>query len=176
MLSKYAKLLEVPDKEGNSALHYAAKTNNSRMTSMLLEKDYSLAYKQNSNQRRCPLHVAIEYGSLEAVKELLKQRPDTCEMVDIKGRNVFHIAVTSHRVNVLKWLLQWLPGDLVNQQDRDGNTPLHLATGLRLVEQVSLLLRDPRVDPCITNIEGDTAFSINERMGRMEMTTAEVNV
>ena len=175
LLTKYDKLLEVPDSEGSSALHYAAKMNNSRIISLLLNKDYNLAYKQN-NKQRIPLHVATEYGSLEAASELLKQRPDVIEMVDINGQNVYHIAVVNNRLNMLKWFHRWLPKDLVNHRDMDGNTPLHLATKLSMIEHALLLLKDSRVNPCVVNNEGDTAFSMSDRIGILNMMPGEVNI
>ncbi|XP_048567180.1 serine/threonine-protein phosphatase 6 regulatory ankyrin repeat subunit C-like isoform X5 [Triticum urartu] len=165
VLNRYEELVELSDLLGNNALHYAAEKNNARIVSILLNKNHALAYKQN-NEKHTPLHIAAYYGSTEAAKELLKQFPDVIEMVDNMGRNALHIAAINDKVSVLELLLKYvLPKEIVNQQDRDGNTPLHHAGKLFGKQAALLLLNDRRVKPCLVNQDEDAAFSLSQRTG-----------
>ncbi|XP_044963224.1 ankyrin-1-like isoform X4 [Hordeum vulgare subsp. vulgare] len=162
VLNRYEELVELSDLLGNNALHYAAEKNNARIVSILLNKNHTLAYKQN-NEKHTPLHIAAYYGSTEAAKELLKQFPDVIEMVDNMGRNALHIAAINDKVSVLELLLKYvLPKEIVNQQDRDGNTPLHHAGKLLRKQAALLLLNDRRVKPCLVNHDEDAAFSLSK--------------
>ena len=97
------------------------------MEKLLLNRKVDLAYKRNRDLQS-PLHMAAYYGSTDAMVELLKQCPDVAEMVDSNGRNAFHVAITSGKVDALKRLLKHVrPEEIVNRVDHGGNTPLHLA-------------------------------------------------
>uniref|UniRef100_A0ACD5TX91 Uncharacterized protein n=1 Tax=Avena sativa TaxID=4498 RepID=A0ACD5TX91_AVESA len=176
LLNRYEELVELTDLSGNNALHYAAQHNNARMVSIFLNKNSSLAYRQN-DEKHTPLHTAAYYGSAEAAKELLKQFPDAIEMVDNMGRNALHIAATRDKVNVLQMLLKYvLPEGIVNQQDRDGNTPLHHAAKLFQRQSALLLLNDRRVNPCLVNQDGDNPFALSCRSQTSEMALFEMNL
>ncbi|KAH9619115.1 hypothetical protein KSS87_012503 [Heliosperma pusillum] len=59
---------------------------------------------------------------------LINSYPDCTEMVDNKGQNVVHLAANSGRLDTFKWFLKKAPkcDRLVNEKDKDGNTPLHV--------------------------------------------------
>lgn len=63
-----------------------------------------------------------------------------------------HIAAIHWPEDIPKLLAR---GDDINQQDADGNTPLHLATTFRKPESVRLLL-DAGADPNIADTQGET--------------------
>ncbi|KAM0830608.1 hypothetical protein ACQ4PT_066102 [Festuca glaucescens] len=176
LLDRYEELVKLTDLSGNNVLHYAAQHNNARIVSILLNKNCMLAYQRNE-QQHTPLHMAAYYGSAEAAKELLKQFPDAIEMVDNMGQNALHIAATNDKVDVLELLLKYvLPEEIVNQQDREGNTPLHHAAKLSRRQSTMMLLNDQRVKPCLVNQDGDTAFALFCRAGISEMNVDEMNL
>ncbi|XBJ15110.1 hypothetical protein VPH35_007077 [Triticum aestivum] len=176
LLDRYEELVELTDLLGNNALHYAAQHNNARIVSILLNKYSNLAYKQN-DEKHTPLHTAAYYGSAEAAKELLKQFPDAIEMVDNTRQSALHIAARNDKVDVLELLLKYvLPEEIVNQQDRDGNTPLHHAAKLLNRQSTMLLLNDRRVKPWLLNQDEDTAFALSCRAGIFEMNVDEMDL
>lgn len=127
---------------------------------MLLYGRTGLSYKKNK-EGQSPLHVAVIYESVDAIREIMKICPDTTELRDSRGWNAFHTAV--EHVQALKCLLQHVqPSDTVNRVDDDGNTPLHLAAVHARVQSALLLLKDPRVNPCVLNRRGQTARSAIE--------------
>ncbi|KAJ3670372.1 hypothetical protein LUZ60_010696 [Juncus effusus] len=152
------------DSAANNALHYAAQNNNAKIVEMLLSKDSSLAYL-NNNQSQPPLHVAAHYGSTPSIKAILKHCPDTSEQFAPNGGNVLHIAVSRGKLSSLKCLLKNIQfEEIINHQDNDGNTPLHLASMLSRTQSSLLLIRDKRVDPCKLNNKGQTARSVIETL------------
>jgi len=172
-LENRSDLIEVTDEFGNTALHYAAQKNNGKMVEMLLGKHHSLAYLKN-HDGRSSLHVAAVHNSSAAIKEILKLCPDAAEQVDDTGKNALHIAVISRTVGALKCLLKNIhPDEIINQADKDGNTPLHLAAKNSRIHSTLLLLNDNRVDPCILNKEGRTPRAIIDSLD--EMDTYEVS-
>jgi len=133
-----------------------------------------LAYARNL-KNMYPLHVAVHYGSTDAIKALLRHCPDVAETVDSDGRNAFHASVVSGKANALRCLLQRVrPAELLNRIDSNGDTPLHLAAKMsRVHSALLLLLSDPRVDPCVRDHEGHTARSLVEI--KLDLDTGEMD-
>ncbi|KAG5554544.1 hypothetical protein RHGRI_012185 [Rhododendron griersonianum] len=96
----------------------------------VLVMDESGAYITTTNKDDLDkaLHIAAAYGHEHVIEELLHVAPDCWEMVNNKGQNVLHIAVDMNRYSVIDFILDqysWV-GQLINQKDNEGNTPLHL--------------------------------------------------
>ncbi|KAI8561161.1 hypothetical protein RHMOL_Rhmol04G0316100 [Rhododendron molle] len=95
----------------------------------LLVMDESRAYITTTNKDNLDkaLHIAGAYGHEHVIEELLHIAPDCWEMVNSKGQNVLHIAVDMNWNSVIYFILHqpWV-GQLINQKDNEGNTPLHL--------------------------------------------------
>ncbi|BAF21019.1 ankyrin repeat-containing protein At5g02620 [Oryza sativa Japonica Group] len=163
-------LIDLTDAVGNTALHFAAQKNDKRMVRMLLDHKPDLAHRRNERQQSA-LHVAAYYGSTAAAAELLRHSPDAAEMLDREGRNAVHVAVSSGKVDALRCLLGRVrPAEVVNRGDNSGDTPLHLAAKMARIKSALMLLRDPRVDPCLLNREGHSARSlVEERVAGGEM-------
>ena len=54
--------------------------------------------------------------------------PDMYELLDKKGRNAVHVAAESGRLEAFEFLKARPDfGSLINEQDEEGNTPMHLA-------------------------------------------------
>ena len=70
-----------------------------------------------------PLHQAVVYGSLAAVRRLLRRRDPALDTQDRKGYTPIYLAVKSNRPKVVDLLLSH-PYTKVNCTDKDGNTPL----------------------------------------------------
>ncbi|CAL4896673.1 unnamed protein product [Urochloa decumbens] len=170
LLEKRPELIDLTDSEGNNALHYAAQKKHAQAVEILLNKRMNLAYKRNHEQQS-PLHIATHYGSTEAITTLLRCCPDVAEMVDNNGHNALHTSVISGRTHALRITLCLLrrvrPKEILNQVDKNGNTPLHLAASMSRIQSALLLLNDRRIDPCILNRDGQTARSLLEIKGEM---------
>ncbi|KAG5554512.1 hypothetical protein RHGRI_012156 [Rhododendron griersonianum] len=96
----------------------------------LLATNISGAYITTTNKDSLDtaLHIAAACGHVDVMEELLSYNPDCWEMVNSIGQNVLHIAVDMNRDSVIGFILRnysWV-GQLINQKDYEGNTPLHL--------------------------------------------------
>ena len=76
-----------------------------------------------------PIHMASAKGHVHVIQELLQPWPYVEEMQNSEGQNILHVAAASGKLNVIKYILE-TPGleSLINERDKEGNTPLHLAT------------------------------------------------
>ena len=86
--------------------------------------------------------------------------PVDCPHTGIHGfdRTALHLACAHGRLNAAKYLINEKQAD-VNKQDRDGNTPLHLATMNNSILVVNTLL-EMKCEAMKKNVKGETALKI----------------
>ncbi|KAI8574706.1 hypothetical protein RHMOL_Rhmol01G0375200 [Rhododendron molle] len=129
LLGWKADLINEADPYGWTPLHYAAYIGNVAAIGELLETDNSAAYiaKVDKKDGNTAFHIAAAHGHVDVMKKLLSYSPDCWEIVNFKGQNVLHMAVDTEREPVINFILSnsWLR-QLINQKDKEGNTPLHL--------------------------------------------------
>ena len=119
------------DQQGWLPLHLAAHLGYNYVVKELLKADESAAYKAD-NEGKIPLHLAAGKGRLHTMPELIRSCPSSCELVDDRGWNVFHFALHSRSRRTIELLLKNPSlGNLVNEKNDDGNTPLleHAVSG-----------------------------------------------
>ncbi|KAJ0102114.1 hypothetical protein Patl1_05790 [Pistacia atlantica] len=134
------------NENGWTPLHFAAYDGCPDITKLLLDSDISAAYVADKDRKMTPLHVAVSnafpldnwywpkqfYGHMQITEEIISQCPDCCQMVDDRGWNVLHFAMTMLPVQQLNTLLENpILRDLVTKKDARGNTPLHVLAACR---------------------------------------------
>jgi len=111
--------------------------------------------------------MAVKYGHVKILKAILKRCPDALELLDRDNQNVLHVAAKNGKLEVLKFFLRCCKDKnkekLINEEDANGNTPLHLATKNWHPKVVSMLTWDNRVDLKTLNHDGVTALDIAEK-------------
>lgn len=104
-----------------------------------------------------PIHVAASNGRLEIIKRLLKACHHCMCSRNASGQSFLHVAVEKKWVGVVRHVCkeQTLDG-ILNLQDQDGNTALHLAvkSGYQLI--FCFLMSNPGVCLNLANKEGHT--------------------
>uniref|UniRef100_A0A673WZ99 Ankyrin repeat domain 52a n=1 Tax=Salmo trutta TaxID=8032 RepID=A0A673WZ99_SALTR len=145
--------LNMADRTGRTALHHAAQSGYMEMVKLLLNKGANLS--TNDKRERQPIHWAAYLGHLEVLKLLVSRSADKgCK--DKQGYTPLHAAAASGHIDIVKYLLRLgldepnafgntalhvacytgqeavanelvNQGANVNQPNRSGYTPLHLA-------------------------------------------------
>ncbi|KAJ0966132.1 hypothetical protein J5N97_027270 [Dioscorea zingiberensis] len=164
------KLGRVADDSNSIPLHYVAAGGDSEMARILSEHDAFTVYIPDKDGSYS-MHIAAHMGHVGVISSLLELCPDSIELVDdIYRRTFVHVAVLNHRQRVIKHVLQTRGLEkLLNQQDCEGNTPLHLAVKNGSKEITYELLKDWRVQSSIMNNEGLTPLDLS-------ITSMEMNI
>ena len=90
---------------------------------------------------RIPLHLAIESGDLDMVKQLSMTEKSTIRTTDKQGRNGLHYTAVSKSPAMIEEMLGSKNQDLVNSMDNDCWTPLHWACRQPNIDIVRLLIQ-----------------------------------
>lgn len=133
--------LALSDKDGQSALHWAAKRGHVPLALLLLKNNVNINLRNNTGSTA--LSKAIEYHHPKIVQVLLDHGADV-NLQDNKGTTALHWAVytarkTSNNAEALITLLI-SKGARIDHQDYNMMTPLYLAMARLNVPLVRLLL------------------------------------
>ncbi|XLS50533.1 hypothetical protein HN51_011210, partial [Arachis hypogaea] len=162
ILASRPELISLRDEDGETALHLAAHVGFVECVQILLKSSALTGMEQNK-KGNLPIHLACEKGRVEVVKELLQQEwpsPKVC--LNQKGQNILHIAAKNGKANLLKYLLRnkKIEPFTINEKDKNGNTPLHLAAKNLFPEVLFVMTGDERVKLNYVNNDGLTALDI----------------
>jgi oxysterol-binding protein 1 len=118
---------------------------------------------------------ALRNGDTAAISRAIRDQtnvPESDKQSDaaavggrLEGTSVLHLAIQCAEVPVIEYVLsnsafgQECAVD-INERDRDGNTPLHLAASLGRTPVVRMLLDRPDINDSITNYHGQTALDL----------------
>lgn len=97
------------------------------LTRQLLEADAQSAF-QPDRKGSFPIHIAASAGRLSAVIALVTMFPGCSGLRDSDGRTFVHIAAKKKRYSIVAYACQTpVLSTILNKQDIEGNTALHLA-------------------------------------------------
>jgi ankyrin repeat protein len=139
------------DKDGNNPMHLTVTLDTIDALRVLLEHDRSLGYVVSSDDD-CPLlNYAAYRGHAGVARELLKHCPDA-PYRKRNGWTCLHQAVWSEKMEFVEFVLG-LPQlrALVNMQNSEGETALHLAVGKCNPKMVTALLLHQDIDFTVIN-------------------------
>ncbi|CAJ1958227.1 unnamed protein product [Sphenostylis stenocarpa] len=161
---KVKRWIHLKDNKGRNALHYAAAIGYLHGVECLLQNCDSCDMEKD-NDGLFPLHLASAGGHVKVIKKLLEKCLDPREIVDKYGRNIVHIAAQMGQYNVIDYILKDANGvlDLINDKDKDGNTPLHLAASHCHPKIVQALTWDKRVALDLLNKINQSALDAFEQ-------------
>lgn len=119
-------------------------------------KSVSVIKKGTYNDRITPLHCAAINPNPEYLTALLNSRPDY-SILDMQNWSVIHYASVCTGTGPLQLLLN--RGISTLQINKDGDTPLHLASALGRIENVKLILKNDKENE--DEVEDDTPKDIS---------------
>ena len=125
------------NQDGFTPIHLAMQNGETRVVLRLLDVDKDLVRIQG-REGITPLHFAAQRGDLDLLVAFLRVCPDSIEDVTVRRETVLHIALTNGNFDAFQLLLGWLRRawfkdafslgrKLLNWQDEEGNTVLHIA-------------------------------------------------
>ena len=135
--------LNIQDKNGMSALHYAAKTRNWYAVGRLLEAGASSHIEDNEG--RTAGHVAAEAGSDRVLNLMLEKGAVVAGSLDHRKRTVLHYTATWNLTSIAERLIEADDG-CVTARDHDGRTAAHLAALFGSTAVLSVLLATGLID------------------------------
>ncbi|XP_066373076.1 protein ACCELERATED CELL DEATH 6-like [Miscanthus floridulus] len=127
-----------------------------KMMMLLVDANVSTVYQPDKLEAGLyPIHVAASAGSWRTVSALLKRCPDCATLRDAQGRTFLHAAADKGRWFVVHDVcddpgLSWI----LNVQDNNGDTALHLAVRAERVAVCSRLIRNDHVRLDVLNNKG----------------------
>lgn len=177
LLKWNSNLTKQGDENGSTPVHFAASFSQRhpkfhwrhpwiiRVLSMLLNTGEVDPFYQSDKNGMFPVHVAAAVGAKLTVAFLLDKFPNSAGLRDAKGRTFLHVAVEKQSLAVVTFAcrttsLQWI----LNMQDKDGNTALHLAIQANHLRLFCALLGNPEVNLDLTNHSGHTPLDLSRSM------------
>ncbi|XP_019858946.1 PREDICTED: ankyrin-1-like [Amphimedon queenslandica] len=188
--------LELPDtNDGRTPFLIAVYFNQLEVIKYLISKKCNLSATNDAGSGA--VHISVKKGHLNVLKYLIDNNYCNPNATEHQDRTPLHVAVSANEYEILEYLLSksipsmsvvWLreikldsPHDiynnphnavLINEQDKDGNTPLHYACVIHQ-NMVSLLLKASLSNNnlLITNKKGQTPLHLAAASGHKD--TAE---
>ena len=161
--------LDIQNSYGDTALHVACNTKSLDIIRLLLEKGCSTnipnkkgetpQYIPLNEDGDCLLHIACQLGDVYIVMYLITYgRFNPCVRSSTSENTPLHLAAKYGHNDTIAQLLSCKDCD-ATAQNKEGDTPLHLACYRRSLEAVKLLL-ELRCTTNIPNKKGETAQNI----------------
>ncbi|KAL2237019.1 ankyrin repeat-containing protein At5g02620-like [Sesamum indicum] len=146
---------------GCTPLHLACSKGQLEITRELMKLDSDLCLIPDG-EGRIPLHYAAIKGRINILDEILFASLDSAEATTYNGETILHLAVKNNQYDVVRYLTESInTSKLLNMQDNDGNTILHLATASKLTAMVTYILKIG-IDVNSLNRKGYTALDVVE--------------
>ena len=134
-------------------------------TKLLIEASNSSLFKPD-NEGSYPIHVAAASGRIKAVVVMLESFPSCATLRDGRGRTLLHVAAEKDMWVIVGYASQsGCPEvrSVLNMQDNNGNTALHLAVEGGNQWVFSYLFRNRGVGLDLSNKDGLTAIDLARR-------------
>uniref|UniRef100_A0A803NCM0 PGG domain-containing protein n=2 Tax=Chenopodium quinoa TaxID=63459 RepID=A0A803NCM0_CHEQI len=149
-------------KEG-AGLAEPAEHGHEHIIKILLEEAPNMCFVHDQDGMT-PLHVAAVNGNTQVLEVFLKKKRQAALERTARGETILHLCVKNCHLDTLKALVESTYDlELLNSQDSDGNTVLHLAVAYKEVEMVEFLLgKGDKIDKNAMNKKHQTINDIFE--------------
>ncbi|XP_019853321.1 PREDICTED: uncharacterized protein LOC109582800 [Amphimedon queenslandica] len=166
--------LELPQsKHGRTPFLIAVYFNQLEVIKYLISKKCNLSATDDKGSGA--VHTSVARGHLNVLKYLIDNNYCNPNATNHQDHVPIHIAVAAEQFEILEFLLRTRLSILINVQDEDGNTPLHLACMWRQTKTVSRLSSaylSTNINILITNKKGQTPLHLAVASGHKDTTEA----
>lgn len=131
--------LDARDKNGWSALHWAANKGELALARKLLELGADPKLRDSSRSRLTALHLAVQRAQADMVELLIDGGADLEAACARTGSTALHLSVERGSLELSRCLLE-LGADVEARDTRERSTPLHLAARVGSEDLIQLLL------------------------------------
>lgn len=146
-----------PEYEGYTELHFAAHTGDLYRFHNALKEGIDI--DAQTKLGKTALHIAVERGQVEIVKELLELGADAS--LKAEDETLLHAASSFPDPKLLEKIVKLLPHS-INEQTKEGYAPLHCAALFGNTSYIQILLKN-KANLNITNNEGDNSLILATR-------------
>ncbi|KAL9979953.1 hypothetical protein ACROYT_G008476 [Oculina patagonica] len=137
LLMSHGAPVDCRDELQRTPLHRSAEFDRVYTVKYLLNNGADIEAKDNENQTAFVL--AVKRGRTRTAELLLESGADL-KSCDASFRNCIHLAVMHEQMETLRMLLERDQGQLINERDKDLQTPLHYAARLGSLKTLQLLM------------------------------------
>ncbi|KAF6992936.1 hypothetical protein CFC21_009887 [Triticum aestivum] len=156
------------DNDGSTPLHFASSLHPSSGYSNVFRQVFEAKpapVYQADNEGLFPIHVAASLGIRGTIQTILENCPSSAGLPNAKGGTFLHVAVEKRSLETVRFVCQkpsltWI----LNMQDNEGNTALHLAVQARDLGMFCSLFRNKEVHLNLPNKKGQTPLDVSRSL------------
>ncbi|KAL1826607.1 hypothetical protein ACET3Z_005019 [Daucus carota] len=133
LLGENKHLASFVDHQGWTPLHHAAYYEFDSILDVIITALKDVGYQFVYEDIITPFHLAVEGGYTSTVIQLMQIWPVSSSeytAVNKRGQNVLHLAATKNKKEMIQGILKYCPQQykdkILNEQDDNGDTPLHI--------------------------------------------------
>ncbi|XVF83558.1 hypothetical protein PTKIN_Ptkin16aG0498700 [Pterospermum kingtungense] len=172
MMNLKPSLARKLNQSGFSPIHLALQNGKTKLAVNLLSVDKHLV-RVKGREGYTPLHYVVREGNVYLLSQFLDLYPGCVLDLTIRKETALHIAAKNNNLIAFRAILmciQKTPEDhqfqrkrILNLQDQDGNTVLHITAPKNHSEMIKLLVNCKVVDRSKINEIGFTALDVLQR-------------
>jgi len=106
------------------------------------------------------LFEALRNADTNVLSSIMERTNESTDPMMLDGTSILHLAVQISETPMIENVLKISKDKDINTMDREGNTPLHIASLLGRTQIVKLLLDQPGINECIANYHGKTPLDL----------------
>ncbi|KAL6507637.1 hypothetical protein OROGR_023832 [Orobanche gracilis] len=158
------------NRDGYRVLDIAVIMGNLAIVEMILRFNRDLCQLKGKDNRTA-LHYAAVKGRVDIIDELLSTWSDAIQDITVYGETALHLALRHYQFDAFYELVKWSERlgkeSIINIQDDDGDTILHLAVSTKQYACLNLLLDEnssikATLELSVLNGKGLTALDISD--------------
>ena len=161
----YKCSVSVTNNNGENIVHYSSSRGRTHFIKHIINQYPELR----------AVHILVEKGHLNVLKYLIDNNYCNPNVTDHQDRTSLHVAVVADQFEILEYLLESKSKACINVQDKDGDTPLHLACDRGQQKMVSLLSSaylSTNINLLVTNKKGQTPLHLAAAAGHKDSAEA----